>query len=171
MDTSDVKIDLRPVGFVRVSLPDDSVARAVRGVQGSIEILPEYEEALEGIEGFSHIIVIAYLHKAISRRGVLRVRPRKFMRYGLSEEEIPEVGVFCTDSPHRPNPIAVSIVRLLKREGRILHVDGLDLFDGTPVLDIKPYTPSRRIEGIKLPEWYISLLEKIRRVCPEAVEI
>lgn len=166
-----MEITLKPVGFVRVSLSDDYIRGSTRGVEGVIEILPEYEEALKGIDGFSHLIIIAYLDKVDPRDRRLKVKPRKWVRLGIPEDEVPEVGVFCTDSPHRPNPIALTIVRLLKREGRILYVDSLDLFDGTPVLDIKPYTFSRRIDDIRVPQWYVSLLERVRSICPDALEI
>ncbi len=166
-----MEITLKPVGFVRVSLSDDHIRSSIRGVGGVIEILPEYEEALEGIDGFSHLIVIAYLHKIGPAGRKLRVRPRFWIKLGIPEEEVPEVGVFCTDSPYRPNPIALTIVRLVKREGRILYVDNLDLFDGTPVLDIKPYTFSRRVDDIRAPRWYISLLERVRSLYPEVLEI
>ncbi len=162
---------LKPIGFVRVSLPDDVIRGSIRGVSGIIEVLPEYEEALDGIDGFSHLIVIAYLHKIVPSDRRLKVRPKRLIRLGLSEEEVPMVGVFCTDSPYRPNPIAVSIVRFTRREGRVLYVDNLDLFDGTPVLDIKPYTFSRRVEGIEVPSWYLSLLDKVRRIRPDIAEI
>lgn len=166
-----MELVLRPVGFVRVSLQDSDVREAVRGVFGAIEILPEYEEALDGIDGFSHLIVLAYLHKIGPGDRKTKVKPRKWIRLGIPEEEVPEVGVFCTDSPARPNPIALTIVRLIRREGRVLYVDNLDLFDGTPVLDIKPYTFSRRVDDIRLPTWYLSLLDRVRSIYPEAVEI
>ncbi len=167
-----MEIVLRPIGFIRVGFSDDVVRSSLEGVDGIIEVLPEYEEGLPGLDGFSHLIVIAYLHKIPAQDRVrLKVRPRKWIRLGLSENEIPEVGVFCTDSPFRPNPIALSIVRLLGRSGRILHVRGLDLFDGTPVLDIKPYTYSRRIDDIGVPNWYSDLLNRIRRIYPDVREI
>jgi tRNA (Thr-GGU) A37 N-methylase len=68
------------------------------------------------------------------------VRLRKWARLGLPEEVVPDVGVFCTDSPFRSNPITIITARLVERSDRFLHVKDLDLFDGTPVLDIKPYT-------------------------------
>ncbi|HWQ16963.1 MAG TPA: tRNA (N6-threonylcarbamoyladenosine(37)-N6)-methyltransferase TrmO [Sulfolobales archaeon] len=166
-----LKFTLKPIGFVRVSLSDDAVRESIRGVSGIIEILPEYEEALDGIDGFSHLIVIAYLHKIVFSDRRLKVKPKRLIKLGLSEEEVPMVGVFCTDSPYRPNPIAVSIVRLLRREGRILYVDNLDLFDGTPILDIKPYTFSRRVDKIEVPSWYLSLINKVRSIRPDIVEI
>jgi tRNA (Thr-GGU) A37 N-methylase len=85
---------------------------------------------------------------------VLTVRPRRWVKLGIGEHELPEIGVFASDSPHRPNPIAVTIVELLAVEGRRLKVRGLDLYNGTPVLDIKPYTFSRRVNGIRVPDWY-----------------
>jgi len=79
---------------------------------------------------------------------------------GVDTAELPEVGVFSTDSPHRPNPLALTIVELVEREGRYLKVKHLDLFNGMPILDIKPYTPSRRIDEIKLLTWYQRILEE-----------
>ncbi|MET1160299.1 MAG: tRNA (N6-threonylcarbamoyladenosine(37)-N6)-methyltransferase TrmO [Thermoprotei archaeon] len=158
------EIILKPIGVVRTSASDDVVRNSLTGVEGYIEIYPEYSVGLDGIEGFSHIIVIAYLHKTSEdHRKVLRVKHRKLVRLGLvSLNELPEVGVFATDSPHRPNPIALTIVELIERRGNILYVKGLDLFDGTPVLDIKPYTPDRIIENPRVPEWYMRIYKKIR---------
>jgi len=131
-----------------------------------LEIYEEYAEGLCGIEGFSHLIVIALLHKVPEeRRSTLKVRPRRLKLLGLSEE-VPEVGVFCTDSPHRPNPIALTIVELVEVSGRFLRVRGLDLFDGTPILDLKPYTPSRRVEEVRVPEWYQRALKRLKEKDP-----
>lgn len=162
----------KPVGYVIVDLPDDVVRESYSGVEGYIEILPGYEPALKGLEGFSHLIVVAYLHKVSEeQRRVLRIRPKRWVKLGIPEHEIPEVGAFATDSPHRPNPIAITIVELLAVEGRRLKVKGLDLFNGTPVLDIKPYTFSRRIDNIKVPEWYRRLLERVKSLNPEVREL
>ena len=135
--------DITPIGYVKHKYPDDEVKRR-RFVDAVVEILPEYEEGLRGLEEFSHIIILAYLHKFRNRP--LVVRPKRV-------EGAPEVGVFATDSPDRPNPIAMSIVRLLRREGRTLYVDGVDLFDGTPVLDIKGFSPGRCPDSPKAPWW------------------
>jgi tRNA-Thr(GGU) m(6)t(6)A37 methyltransferase TsaA len=113
-------------------------------VDAAVEVLPEYEEGLGGLEEFSHIVILAYPHKFRSRP--LVVRPKRV-------KGAPEVGVFATDSPDRPNPIAMSIVHLLRREGRTLYVDGVDLFDGTPVLDIKGFSLRRCPESPKAPWW------------------
>lgn len=163
MRMDDMIPQLKPIGIVHVNLSDEEVKASVEGVEGIIEVYDEYAEGLHGIDGFSHLIVISLLHKVSEiQRRTLKVRPKRLKLLGLKEEDIPEVGVFCTDSPHRPNPLALTIVKLVKVDGRFLKVKGLDLFDGTPVLDIKPYTPSRRIEIIKLPEWYQKILDKLR---------
>ncbi len=166
-----MKIILKPIGIVRTSFSDEEVKNSWEGVEGVIEVFEEYAEGLEGIEGFSHIIVLAYLHKTTEeQRKVLKVKHRRLRRFGIKIDDIPEVGVFCTDSPHRPNPIALTIVELVKREDRFLHVKGLDLFNETPILDIKPYTSDRVIEEFKVPEWQkileLRVLEKFGKKLP-----
>lgn len=164
----DTGINIKPIGVIHVDLSDEEVrARWPDGVEGTIEVYEEYAAGLDGIDGFSHIIVVAYMHKVPEEgRRVLKVRPKRLRLLGLDADKFPEVGVFCTDSPHRPNPIAISIVELISRSGRFLKVRNLDLFDGTPVLDIKPYTPSRRVEEIRLPEWYHRILDEVRARYP-----
>ena len=95
---------------------------------------------MDGPEGFSHIFVLGFLDRLrLEQIGELKVKPRRLLRKGFKLEELPLVGVFAIDSPTRPNPIGLSLVRLLRREDGNLVVLGLDFFDGTPVLDIKPY--------------------------------
>jgi tRNA-Thr(GGU) m(6)t(6)A37 methyltransferase TsaA len=102
------------------------------GVEGEIEIFPLYADALEGIEGYSHLIVIGWMHQA--DRTLLRAVPRKI------SPDLPEKGIFSIRSPSRPNPVSVTVVKLHRvREGRILEVSFLDLIDGTPLIDLKPY--------------------------------
>lgn len=146
---------LRPIGFVRSPYKDPSdlppPAFAAPGFfgrsMGEIEIEPAFAAGLDGLEGFSHIIVLFHFHKA---RGMkLEVVPP-----GESKAR----GVFATRSPHRPNPLGLSVLRLLGRDGRVLRVSGLDLVDGTPVLDIKPYTSRDRKSRIRTG-W----LQKTRR--------
>lgn len=156
--------ELMAIGVVRVELSDEEVKNSIDGVYGLIEVYPEYSDGLKEIDGFSHLIVIAYLHKVRNEdRAVLKVRHRKWARFGVAVNDLPEVGVFASDSPARPNPIALSIVKLVKREGRVLHVEGLDLFNGTPVLDIKPYTPDRCISQVEVPLWYRELSNRIEK--------
>jgi tRNA-Thr(GGU) m(6)t(6)A37 methyltransferase TsaA len=98
---------------------------------GKVELLSEYEEGLSHLEGFSHIILLYFFHNADPGYDLM-VTPF------LDDEP---KGLFATRYPRRPNPIGLSIVRLVRRDGRVLHVDGIDVLDGTPLLDIKPYVP------------------------------
>jgi len=152
----DQTVELKPVGVVRTILSNDEVRESWHeGIDAEIEIFEEYAPALDRIEDFSHLIVVFYLHETTDvQRKTLQARPRRFLRYGLKLEDLPLVGVFCLDSPHRPNPIGLTIVRLLARQGNVLTVGGLDAFNNTPVLDIKPYTPERCISQFQPPEWF-----------------
>ena len=155
---------LRPIGVVRHGYSDDFVRRSLTGVEGVVEVFEEYVDGLRGVDGFSHLILISLLHNVTrEQREVLIVRPRRLAMFGVKPSELPEVGVFATDSPHRPNSIGLSIVRLVDRDGRFLRVSGLDLFDGTPILDIKPYTPDRsvKVEDLGLPDWYVRLWRRV----------
>jgi tRNA-Thr(GGU) m(6)t(6)A37 methyltransferase TsaA len=105
---------------------------------GEIEIFPEFAGALDDIEGFSHIIVLFHFHRA--GKAKLRAVP--------PGESRPR-GIFSTRSPHRPNTLGLSVLRLLRRDGARLAVAGLDIIDGTPVLDIKPYTTRDRKSHIR----------------------
>jgi len=150
------------VGVVRTKATDDEVKEMSGQMEATVEIFPEFQEALDGLDGFSHIFVLSYLHKLRPEQiGPLKVRPRRFLRAGLKPEEVPLVGVFSIESPTRPNPIGLSLVKLVRREGRMLHVEGLDVFNGTPVLDIKPYTETYMVEQYELAEWNRQLLEKM----------
>jgi tRNA-Thr(GGU) m(6)t(6)A37 methyltransferase TsaA len=100
------------------------------GVKGTVEVLPDYSDGLQDVAGFSHLILLYAFHR--SRGFDLRVVP--FMD-GTSR------GVFATRAPRRPNPIGLSVVRMVRVEGRVLHVENVDVIDGTPLLDIKPYVP------------------------------
>ena len=103
---------------------------AAKGIDGTVEIFPEYAEGLKDLEGFSHIILIYCLH--LSQKSSLKVKP-------YMDDQIR--GVFSTRAPNRPNPIGISTVRLVKIKGNILHIRDIDIVDGTPLLDIKPYVP------------------------------
>jgi tRNA-Thr(GGU) m(6)t(6)A37 methyltransferase TsaA len=152
----DRTMELKPVGVVRTILSNGEVRESWHeGIDAEIEIFEEYTPALARIEGFSHLIVLFYLHETTrEQRKTLQARPKRFLRYGLKLEDLPLVGVFCLDSPHRPNPLGLTIVRLLSRQANVLTVSGLDAFNNTPVLDIKPYTPERFISKFRLPDWY-----------------
>jgi len=100
-----------------------------KGCKGRAEIFPEFVQGLQDLDGFSHVYLIYHFDRAGSTK--LMVKP--FM------EDV-ERGIFATRSPRRPNSIGLSIVELVRREGAMLHLDGVDILDGTPLLDIKPYT-------------------------------
>jgi tRNA (adenine37-N6)-methyltransferase len=156
-----MQIVFRPVGIVRTKASDDEMREEHKDVESTIEILPEFHEALEGLEGFSHIFVLSHLNKLRPEQvGKLKVRPLRLLRKGYTIEELPYVGVFAIDSPTRPNPIGLSLVTLIKIEANRLLVRGLDLFDGTPVLDIKPYRDDYRAAEHGLAEWYRKIREK-----------
>ncbi|MDG6929043.1 MAG: tRNA (N6-threonylcarbamoyladenosine(37)-N6)-methyltransferase TrmO [Nitrososphaerota archaeon] len=147
-------IVFRPIGAVRNPLPDQRVKKR-EGGEATVEIFQEFGEGLEGLEGFSHAFVLTFFHRLRPEQvGPLRVKPRRMLDRGLRPDELPTRGVFALDSPTRPNPIGLSLVRLEGVEGRMLRVSGLDVFDGTPVLDVKPYQSRYRAEGYTLPEWY-----------------
>lgn len=124
---------LRPIGFVRspYKVKGDAPRQGrLSGTISEIVIADEYREGLKDIEKKSHLFILSWFDRA--DRSVLRATP---------PHEGVEHGVFATRSPNRPNPVAVSLVDLIRREGQILTVRGLDALDGTPVVDIKPYSP------------------------------
>jgi len=156
------EIKFTPIGIVHRNASDDEVRSDASGLESEIEIYPQYEDALDGLDGFSHIFAVAYFHKLRpEQRGALKVRPKRLIKYGLKLEDLPLVGVFTLDSPTRPNPIGLSLARLLRIEdGRKLRVLDLEYFDGTPILDIKPYQAGYRAEEYKIPRWNTELAEK-----------
>lgn len=158
-----MQIAFNPVGVVRMQASEDQVRRA-SDQEGVLEIYPEFEAALDGIDGFSHLFVIAYFDRLRPEQiGPLKVQPRGLLHKGLRLEELPLLGVFALDSPTRPNPIGLTLVELIRREGARLFVKGLDFFDGTPILDIKGYRPQYSVENFSLPKWHVELMEKAGR--------
>jgi tRNA-Thr(GGU) m(6)t(6)A37 methyltransferase TsaA len=124
---------LRPIGFIKTPFKEPRgtpiQASAGKDVEGTIEILPEFQEGLKDLDGFSHIVLLFHLH--LSKGYSLTVTP--FM------DDVKR-GVFATRAPARPNQIGLSIVRLVRVEGNVLHIKDVDIVNGTPLLDIKPYT-------------------------------
>ncbi len=159
------EVRFNSIGIVHRKASDNEVRDGTPGLESEIEIFPQYGDAIEGLEGFSHVFVLGYFHKLRPGQiGPLKVRPKRLTKYGLKHEDLPLIGDFALDSPTRPNPIGLSLVRLLRIEGRKLIVLDLDYFDGTPVLDIKPYQSSYRTENYGVPHWHESLLRKAGRV-------
>jgi tRNA-Thr(GGU) m(6)t(6)A37 methyltransferase TsaA len=108
----------------------------------------DLEGILDGIDGFSHLLVLYWAHLGpIEKRSLTRVHP-------MGRQDFPLTGIFATQSPVRPNPILATVVKLIEHEGNILRVMGLDAMDGSPIMDIKPYTGSLKVaETIKIPDW------------------
>ena len=148
-------ISYRPIGVIRTPFkePKDTPIQpvAAEGVEGLVEVFPEYVEGLEGLEGFSHIILIYHFH--LVKGSLLKVKPY------LSDQL---VGVFATRAPPRPNPIGISVVRLLRREGNVLHVSDVDIVDGTPLLDIKPYVPTFDSRSAERIGWLEGVVHRAR---------
>jgi len=121
-----------------------------KGIEGKVVVFSEYVKALKDIEGFSHIILLYHFH--LSRHFELMVKP-----YMDNEKH----GVFSTRAPNRPNPIGISVVRLTKVEDNILHVKDIDILDGTPLLDIKPYVPEFDIKKVYKIGWLEKNIHKL----------
>ena len=121
-----------------------------KNIEGRIEIFPEYAKGLKDLDGFSHIILI--YHFPLSRFSDLLVKP-----YMDDEKH----GVFATRAPSRPNPIGMSVVRLIKIEENILHIRHVDVVDGTPLLDIKPYVPEFDMRDVKKIGWLEKNVHKL----------
>lgn len=141
-----VTLTVQPIGVVRNRVTQGRVERN-KGVSRII-INPELEEGLEGLTQFSHILVLVWMHRIPpEEHSVLWVHPRGRL-------DIPMVGVFAGRGPARPNPIGVTTVRLIKRKGNVLTVAGLDVYSGTPVIDIKPHIPGLDSPlHPSVPEW------------------
>ena len=127
---------VQPIGYVRrPGVPDpDPEAYYDPWQETALEILPRWAAALDGIEEYSHLLVITWLDRARRARKARAQVPER-------REGLPAVGLFATRTPRRPNPIGVSAPRLLRRDGATLWVRGIDAWPGTPILDIKGYTP------------------------------
>lgn len=121
--------------------------QAWREVVSEIVIEESLTDSLDGIEGFSHLIILWWMHRLKESTRPLRVHPGR--RPGA-----PLTGVLATRAPVRPNPIGKATVRLLERRGNILKVEGLDALEGSPVIDIKPFIPAVDSAGdATVPSW------------------
>jgi tRNA (adenine37-N6)-methyltransferase len=125
----------QPIGFIRSPYKESSLIPkglgAKHDAEGTLEILPEFAPGLKDVEGFSHLFVIWVFDRSAG-----------FELVGATPVDGKPHGVFATRSPRRPNPVGLTVVELIHREGGTLQVRGLDMLDGTPILDIKPYMSS-----------------------------
>lgn len=162
-----VDIRLTPVGFIKSELTKPMSEKdrewlsseegrksikerllKIRGMISEIVINSDLEEILDGIDGFSHILVLYWPHLIPEeRRAEKKIHP-------MGRKDIPKQGIFATCSPARPNPILVSAVELIERKGNVLKVRGLESLNNSPVLDIKPYNAGYyRVEEPEVPKW------------------
>jgi tRNA-Thr(GGU) m(6)t(6)A37 methyltransferase TsaA len=142
-------IKICSIGKVKRNTPNENVKD--KDLTARIILKKSLAHALDGIEDYSHIFVIFWLHKIPrTKRTSLKVRPR-------GRPQLPLTGVFATRTPNRPNPIGLALVELVKRRQSTLWVKGIDAFDGTPVLDIKPYDSWDAVADYRVPEWHAKL--------------
>lgn len=140
-------VAMEPIGWVRNDIADPD-RRDWLQVRSRIVLRPELSEALRGLEGFSHVIVVCWLDR------VTEEERRRVQVHPAGDPTLPARGVLALRTHHRPNPIGVSVVALAKVAGPVLHVRGLDAADGTPVLDLKPYVPHYdSVPHARLPDW------------------
>jgi tRNA-Thr(GGU) m(6)t(6)A37 methyltransferase TsaA len=145
-------VSIRPIGVVRNNVREPRMD-GWAAVRSDIIVRDELAAALDGIEGYSHIIVVFAFDKVPESELRMSVTPR-------GDERIPEQGVLATRSQLRPSPLGISVVRQLRRRHNIIRVEGLDAINGTPVLDIKPYFPNYdAIPDAGIPDWAKVLAE------------
>ena len=153
-DESMNEITYKPIGVIHSPFKEPKGTpiqpAAAKGINGIVEIFPEYAEGLKDIEGFSHIILLYHFH--LSKEAALIVKP-----YMDSEAH----GVFAMRGPSRPNPIGISVVHLIKVQGNTLHIQDVDIVDGTPLLDIKPYVPEFDIREVARIGWLEKNVHKL----------
>ncbi|RJP73972.1 MAG: tRNA (N6-threonylcarbamoyladenosine(37)-N6)-methyltransferase TrmO [Candidatus Zixiibacteriota bacterium] len=133
MNNTGESVIFHPIGYIRSPHTDPKKTPIqpdyAKGCRGQAVVYPQYAEGLRDLDGFSHIYLLYHLHQA----GPAKLIVKPFL------QEV-ERGVFATRAPSRPNPIGLSVVELERIEGHVLYLDGLDMLDGTPLLDVKPYT-------------------------------
>jgi tRNA-Thr(GGU) m(6)t(6)A37 methyltransferase TsaA len=151
------EIRYKPIGVIHSPFKDVQgmpiQPTGAMGIAGTIEIEPEYCDGLKDIEGFSHIVLIYHFHLSDGYSSL--VKP--FMDDSLR-------GVFSTRAPRRPNPVGISIVRLVKVEGSTLHIENVDIVDGTPLLDIKPYVPEFDVQKNVRIGWLSDKADKANEI-------
>lgn len=151
-----IVIEYRPIGVIHSPFKDvrgtPIQPRAAEGARGVVEVYPEYAEGLKDLEGFSHVILLYHFHL---------VKGYKLLVKPYMDDELR--GVFATRAPARPNPIGLSVVKLVRMDrGRII-VENIDVVDGTPLLDIKPYVPNFDVFEADRIGWLERAVYKLRR--------
>ena len=153
-DGSMNEIKYKPIGVIHSPFKEPKGTpiqpAGAKGTKGTVEIFSEYAEGLRDIEGFSHIILLYHFH--LSKGATSIVKP--FMDNETH-------GVFAIRGPSRPSPIGISVVRLVRVEGNMLHIQDVDIVDGTPLLDIKPYIPEFDIREVERIGWLEKNVHKL----------
>lgn len=143
---------LEPIGVVR-SPVTEGVDEGWGEVASQVVIDDRYASGLKGLEAFSHILVVFYMHKyTFDPSSHLVRRPQ-------GRSDMPMAGIFAQRAKHRPNPVGVTAVELISVEGGVFTVKGLDAIDGTPVLDVKPYFPAFDRREAETPSWVDELMK------------
>ena len=149
-------IPYKPIGIIHSPFKEPKGTpiqpRKSGGVGGSVEVFPEYKDGLSDLDGFSHIILIYHMH--LVNKFSLKVVP--FLDDVMR-------GLFATRAPWRPNPIGMSVVRLEKIEGNTLFISELDMIDGTPLLDIKPYVTEFDVRAVDKAGWLEEKTKEIKK--------
>jgi tRNA-Thr(GGU) m(6)t(6)A37 methyltransferase TsaA len=150
-------ITLKAIGRVRNSI-GKMKREGWESVVSEIILDPQHEEALAGVEDYSHLLILFWLSRVQKAgRGMKKIHPK-------SRQDLPLVGIFATRTQYRPNPIGLTLVKLLGRRKNVLRVRGLDALNGTPVIDIKPITPRHEFpKDIRVPKWYDQLWKESKK--------
>jgi tRNA-Thr(GGU) m(6)t(6)A37 methyltransferase TsaA len=151
------RVDMKPIGLVRRTSADEDVKD--KGIVSRVVLDEDLGPALDGIAEFSHVFVIYWLHQVVHAEEPVLHHPG---RLGQAQP----VGILATRAPIHPNPIGLTLVEIVRREGNTLWVKGLDAHDGTPVLDIKPYPDWERgrlivVTDFRIPEWLRRIVSPI----------
>jgi len=150
------KIEYTPIGIIRTPFKTPAGTpiqpTGADGVEAKVEVFPEYSEGLADLEGFSHIILLYLFH--LSKEFKLKVKP--FLDGDLR-------GLFATRAPARPNPVGISVVRLVRIDDAVLYIRDIDVVDKTPLLDIKPYIPEFDIREVDSTGWIGEKAKKVKK--------
>ncbi len=139
---------MRSIATVRSRFTNE-VRVSRRDIVAEIVVREDLTTALTGLEEWSHLIVLFWMDQIAGKPVPLTTHPRH-------RTDLPEVGLFSARGPERPNPIGLAVVELLKRDKNILTVKALDAYDGTPVLDIKPYDAFDAVTELRAPQWWMT---------------